>query len=127
MVTKTETAPVRRSLAELGLSKLPAGNYAMKWLATGEIHFFRVSYGNPRGRWAGYTFVVELKSDYEVKIRDTAKRNEILNAICNDPLGYMALYGQQIGRCGICGKTLTSEWRLKGIGRDCFKNYGSLE
>lgn len=126
-VSTKADAPVRKSLAQLGMTQLPAGNYAMKWLATGQVHFFRVSYGNPRGRWAGYTFLEELSGDNRIKIRDAQKRAEIINAICCDPLGYLALYGKEIGKCGVCGRTLTSEWRLRGIGPECFKNYGSPE
>lgn len=124
MATVTDK-PVRKSLAQLGLSQLPAGNYAMKKLSTGKIHFFRVSYGNPRGRWAGYTFLEEISGDNRIKIRDAKTRKEIIDAICYDPMGYLALYGKEIGKCGICGRTLTSEWRLRGIGPECFKNYGS--
>lgn len=113
-----------KSLAQLGLSKLPEGGYAMFNKKTQKIHFFRVSYGNPRGKWAGYTFLVELHGDNEERIRDAGKRNVILNAICRDPMGCMATYGRELGKCGQCGRTLTSEWRLKGIGPECFKNYG---
>lgn len=124
-MASTKTKTVRQSLAQLGLTQLPAACYAMRKLNTGKVHFFRVSYGNPRGKWAGYTFLEEIIGDNRIKIRDAKKRNEIINAICFDPMGYLALYGQEIGECGKCGRTLTSEWRLRGIGPVCYENYGS--
>jgi hypothetical protein len=36
-----------------------------------------------------------------------------------------ALYGQEIGRCGVCGRHLTDEaTRKRGIGNDCASRLG---
>lgn len=117
--------PAGPTLAELGLTQLPAGTYAMPNRKTNKIHFFRVSYGSPRGKWTGYTFLVELHGGNEEKIRDKDLRTSIINAICRNPREAAALYGREKGECGLCGTTLTSEWRHYGIGPDCGKkNYG---
>lgn len=45
-----------------------------------------------------------------------------LNAIKSAPEVWSRLFGQQIGRCGICGKTLTDEIsRSDGFGPECIK------
>jgi len=49
---------------------------------------------------------------------------QVLGLIAADFRAAFALYGQEIGRCGICGFKLTSEWRLVGIGPKCNKKYG---
>lgn len=112
------------TLTELGLDKLPAGKYAMANKRTGKVHFFRVTYGREGTRWQGYAFVEELSGDNTRKIYDRNERTQVLKAIERCPLGCMAFFGLQIGECGKCGKTLTSDWRLRGIGPECFKNYG---
>jgi hypothetical protein len=122
--TEIAELPPGPSLAQMGLNKLPAGYYAMPNYKTRKIHFFQVSHGNPRGKWSGYVFVSELHGDNRERIRDRDQRNQILNAIARNPTQCMALYGKEIGRCGVCGRQLTSEWRLKGIGPECFKNFG---
>jgi hypothetical protein len=58
-------------------------------------------------------------SDELFPIRSQESRDDIIAAIAVDPMASAILYGQQIGVCGRCGRTLTSEWRERGIGPVC--------
>lgn len=82
----------------------------------GKLKFYRVK----AGRKAGYYFVDAQASDemHPVRHFDTVK--DILNTIAQDPKGAMERYGQEIGSCGHCHRTLTDpESRAYGIGPVC--------
>ena len=64
-------------------------------------------------------FVSAQASDDLFPIRNRDSRNAILTAIGADPQAALVLYGQELGVCGKCGKTLTSEYRKLGIGPVC--------
>lgn len=102
--------------------KVPAGRYAI--LEEGVVKFYRVTHGKEGGRWAGYTFVEAQASDDHWPVKNSARRNTILRAIGADVAAAMALYGMELGKCGHCGRTLTSEWRKKGIGPVCAQKMG---
>lgn len=114
------------TLSQLGMDKLPPGDYAMLNKDTGRIHFFTVSYGKTGGRWAGYTFVAEHSGPNRVPIRDKDKRVQILTAIGRDPIGCLKLYADENNVCGLCGLELTDpSSRSIGIGPVCRKkNFG---
>jgi hypothetical protein len=102
-----------------GVSPLPESgkphsfHYALE--QDGEVKFYRVK----RGRRVGVWFVDVQASDDYYPIRNPSGREAILEAIALDPKAALARYGQLIGRCGRCGKTLTSEYRELGIGPVC--------
>lgn len=99
---------------------VPSGDYAL--VVEGVVKFYRVR-TETEGKWAGYTFVDAQASDEYHKVgREAAFR--ILAEIGRDPQAAMALYGQEIGRCGHCHRKLTSEWRKRGIGPVCVKKMG---
>jgi hypothetical protein len=96
---------------------VPNGRYAVEH--GGTLKFFRVNTPT-EGKWAGMTFVDVQASDELHGIRDRKYRNEVLVAIARDPKAAMLRYGQELGHCGHCGRTLTNELsREIGIGPIC--------
>jgi hypothetical protein len=82
----------------------------------GQLRFFRVK----AGRKPGMYFVDEQASDEFYPVRQGARRGGILGTIMRDPQAAMQRYGQEIGRCSRCGRTLTDPVsRDYGIGPDC--------
>lgn len=99
------------------LPDVPAGRYAVA-TEEGTLAFYRVDRPT-EGRWAGYTFVKVQASDDEHPVRGAAAR-VVLGKIATDVQGASARYGQEIGVCGVCGKTLTdAESRARGLGPVC--------
>lgn len=81
----------------------------------GTVKFYRVKPGYKPG-----VFFVDVQaSDDYFPIRNYGARTAILARIANDPDAALALYGQELGSCGHCGRTLTSEYRNLGIGPVC--------
>lgn len=101
---------------------LPSGRYAVLGLDDDEpyrVRFFKVD-NVTEGKWSGYTFVKEQASDEFHPVKSKERRERILNAILKDPETAMLLYGQELGKCGHCGRTLTDEdSRARGIGPIC--------
>ena len=83
----------------------------------GVVKFFRIK----PGRKDGFYFVDVQASDEFYPIRNFGTKKEILEAILAfGPKAAQEAYGQQIGKCGRCGRTLTdSVSRGYGIGPDC--------
>jgi hypothetical protein len=80
------------------------------------LRFYRVRHGD--GRWEGWTFVDVQASDEFHGLSRTASA-KVLEAIAADPEAGPR-YGQTIGRCWRCRRTLTDEEsRRRGIGPDC--------
>ena len=100
---------------------VPDGYYAVG--DADDIKFYRVSTGRKGGAYEGRRFVKVQASDELHSIRNPSHREAILTAIRE--MGWeqsMALYGQHIGRCGRCRRTLTdAESRAAGIGPECRK------
>jgi hypothetical protein len=95
-----------------------AGRYAL--VVDGVTKFYRVTEG--KGRWAGRTFVEAQASDDHWAIKNPEARAAILKAIAENPLEAERRYGQELGRCSRCGRTLTDETsRAYGIGPECRK------
>lgn len=65
-----------------------------------------------------------MASDEQYPVRNRQEREGILSRIGADVKGAMLRYGKELGKCGHCGKTLTSEWRLEGIGPICSQKVG---
>ena len=100
---------------------VPAGHYAVE--TDGVTKFYRVDRPT-EGKWKGYTFVkVQASDDYHRVNKFAAQA--ILAKIAEDVQGAMTLYGQRIGRCGHCNRTLTDEAsRARGIGPICYGKMG---
>jgi hypothetical protein len=100
---------------------IPDGRYAVVDEADGIIKFYRFKTAGPGSQWAGTRFLKVQASDDYHPIRNKANRATILTAIRS--MGWqesMIAYGQLIGSCGRCGRTLTDAVsRARGIGPDC--------
>jgi hypothetical protein len=95
---------------------IPNGYYAVADAGPDDIHYFRVS----RFRDGGIK-VQEQASDTLHPVRRGGRRTAILTTIQHvGPAAASALYGQTIGRCGRCNRTLTDATsRSYGIGPEC--------
>lgn len=92
---------------------VPKGYYALT--ADGITKFYRVT------KWEGRTYLKIQASDEFHPIRNRTTKAMIIDCIRKDIPGAMASYGQHIGRCGRCHRTLTDELsRSRGIGPDCW-------
>lgn len=90
----------------------------------------------PHGRYAVENeegvlrFYVVSKRDIYVQASDELHKlsrkqaDEVADRIEKDPQEAMTRYGQEIGNCGVCGRTLTSEWRNMGVGPVCYEKLG---
>lgn len=77
------------------------------------------------GRWAGYTFVSRLASDTEYRVSSVNAQADILEAIAFNVEQAASDYGHQVGRCGICNRTLTDQESINlGIGPICAGKVG---
>lgn len=100
--------------------EVASGHYAL--VTDGVVKFYEVN-NVTEGKWAGYTFVNAQASDDLHKVgREASAR--ILAEIAQNPEAAMKLYGIELGKCGHCGRTLTSDWRKVGIGPVCNKKMG---
>lgn len=96
--------------------EVEAGRYAIEF--GGKLRFFHVNRPED-GRWKGFTFVNEQAGDELFSVRNAESRKKILQTIANDE-DALARYGQELGVCGMCGRTLTDEdSRSIGIGPVC--------
>lgn len=109
--------PVEQSSADKRDAQgVPEGRYAVE--EDGTLKFFRITKG--KGRWAGRTFVEIQASDDRYAVRNPARRDAILATIAEDLDGAARRYGQELGHCYRCGRTLTDAVsRDLGIGPDC--------
>ncbi|AWY06555.1 hypothetical protein HOT45_gp54 [Gordonia phage Trine] len=110
----------------IDLPDVPAGRYALETTtedATNTVAFYRVDRPT-EGKWAGRTFLKLLRSDDEVAVRG-ASAKAILDRIAADPEAASKRFGQEIGECGVCGRTLTNDAsREAGIGPKCQETMG---
>jgi len=95
--------------------KAKAWHYALRDEVDGTVRFYRVK----RGRKPGFWFIDVQASDEYYSVRNPGRKESILKAISQDARAALALYGQELGACGRCGRTLTSEYRQLGIGPVC--------
>lgn len=104
---------------------VPAGRYAVDSDGINATAFYRVARPS-EGRWAGYVFVDLQVSDWYEPIRNHAAKVTILEKILKaGPQSAAERYGRELGKCGICGRTLTNdESRARGIGPICAESYG---
>lgn len=101
--------------------EVPAGFYAVTWTDQDEdvTKFYKVDRPD-KGRWIGYTFLSIQASEEFWPIKDPAAKAAVMKEIAKDPTTAQQLYGQKIGRCGVCNLTLTDEEsRRIGIGPVC--------
>lgn len=100
---------------------VPSGYYAVE--IDGELGFYKVETPE-EGKWAGVTFVKRQSGDNLERL-PYLERAEVVELISNDPRAALIRYGTEIGRCGVCNRTLTDEAsREAGIGPVCAKKAG---
>lgn len=113
----TIIAGLRKEKKEAAGREIPEGNYALR-SDDGTVTFYRVDRPS-KGKWAGYVFISRLAGEvkYPVKGQQGAKVRRELE---RDPQAAAALYGTELGVCGICLRALTNEEsRAYGIGPQC--------
>jgi len=117
VVVNTPVAPQIRTVT------LNPGRYAINH-PSGELRFYQID--RPvQGRWAGVVFLSQLSGENHIAIRDRTEKDFIFSLIAMNPTESLKLYGQKIGRCGHCKKTLTDQVsRDFGIGPVCRKVLG---
>lgn len=121
------------------LQEVNAGGFAVPSITgVNDLSFFRVKINkgtvNPSKKGQHYfATVVGGKGDGEVAVNPAyiAKAIQAIDsAVYTDPDTNVTYngreaaercYGNEIGQCGRCGKTLTSEYRKLGIGPECIK------
>lgn len=112
----------RAARASSQFPDVPAGRYAVEH--DGVLKFYSVD--RPKeGRWAGFTFLNVWASDERHPIKNVEYKKEVLGMIANDPQAAAERFGQEIGACAICGRTLTDPTsRAIGIGPICRDGVG---
>lgn len=119
-VTKKRASDVIGQLKDLpwlprdaaNLPDVKDGRYAIP-KDDGTLMFYSVKQGQK------VTWVDVWASDARWPVKDSAERWRILNAIKDDP-DAGPRFGREIGRCYVCGRTLTDETsRALGIGPIC--------
>ena len=117
----TPTGTVKKAKKPTVYPKVASGYYAVP-SATGnnDLDFYRVD-NVAEGKWAGYVFVKRViggHPDTPVRGKEGAKALERILEAGED--ASRKLYGQEIGRCGICNRHLTDDLsREIGIGPKC--------
>lgn len=113
----TGSAPVKYPLVD-------DGRYAI--VVDGVTKFYRVRRVENRNRPGSMlTFLDVQASDEWHPIKAASAKLEILKAIAADPKAAMLRYGNEIGSCGKCGRTLTDDdSRTRGIGPICAAKLG---
>lgn len=105
------------------------GYYAIE--IDGDLQFFRVERPS-KGKHQGKTFVSRQSGDTFDKMSWTMS-GRVLDAIAADPETANVLYGQKIGRCARCRRSLTDDKNVgsdgltslqRGVGPECAKKEG---
>lgn len=102
----------------------PKGYYAIVWPGNGKTYFFRVTIGRKGSAWEGRRFITKQAGDEQHRMSADGQA-AAWALILADTTAAMRLYGERIGSCGKCHRTLTDETsRAYGIGPECRKKYG---
>lgn len=101
--------------------QVPEGHYALPSTGHNDLVFYRVDRPTD-GQYAGRVFVKMIVGGKPEARVEWGKVPSILARIAEAGADEsMALYGREIGRCGMCNRTLTDETsRQRGIGPDCY-------
>ena len=102
---------------------VPAGRYAVE-NEQGVLQFYHVDRPSS-GKWSGWTFLSVRASDELHPIRNKESKKFILDKIAENPKEASMRFGRELGKCGICGRTLTdADSRARGIGPICAQSAG---
>lgn len=110
-------------------ARVPEGRYALRLKepdsAGNEVHFYIVDKPGENSKWHGRTFLSLMAGEDKFGVKNPVERQRILEEIDASAGAALLLYGQLIGRCGHCGRTLTNdESRARGIGPVCLSKDG---
>lgn len=106
--------------------EVPAGRYAVDTEdgAVNALAFYKVDRPT-EGRWAGYVFVKLMVSDSEERLSRATQTAVLAKIAAVGAEAAAARYGHELGRCGMCDRTLTNdESRARGIGPVCAAKAG---
>lgn len=102
---------------------VPDGHYAIR-IDGGSVKFYRVT-NKYSGPWRGRVFVDMQAGDDYYPTYNRDQRDTILSIIAADVKAASIRYGQEIGRCGVCNRTLTNDVSIAaGIGPVCAGRMG---
>lgn len=119
-IDKLMAMPTVGNHKQMKRGAVKAGFYAIPTVegARNALAFYRVDVPT-EGKWAGYTFVKLIIGGQEPTRVPKAQATGILARIAADP-DAGPRYGQEIGKCCRCNRTLTNdESRAAGIGPEC--------
>ena len=104
--------------ATLDAPKVPAGRYAVE-NADGRLMFYRLWRPDSKATDGPFALYVQA-GDEGYRLRGVTAREVMAKIVEDGPVDAMRRYGHEIGKCGICGRTLTDEVsRANGIGPVC--------
>lgn len=119
-IARLKELPRRASEGSVGgiETNVPAGHYAVTG-EDGTTDFYRVDRPE-EGRWNGYTFVkLQLSDEYE-RISFANTKVILAKIEAAGPREAAIRYGKELGRCGVCNRTLTNNESIElGIGPVC--------
>lgn len=119
----------------LDLRSVLSGSYAVPH-GDNETAFYVIdNIKDEKSKWNGWVFVNILSSDTKLKVGSQrpnqnyqGQHESLLREIKNDPYKAATLFGHLIGRCGICGRTLTDPESIeRGIGPICAEKVGWID
>jgi hypothetical protein len=110
---------------------LADGFYALSSTGTNDLVFYAVKTNKGvhnaslKGQRAVYMIVGGHRDERLQGERAVNAVKRLIALSDQERMDAQALYGQEIGRCGVCGRHLTDEvTRKRGIGNDCAKRLG---
>lgn len=120
MIRALKVQPRRPVQAQDEYVNVPDGNYAiLNASGKGDVVFYRVWTRRDGSRGVD----LQVSDDYLPVAR--AQVPGIMDRIAQDPGRALIRYGHEIGRCGVCNRTLTDAVsRERGIGPVCASKYG---
>jgi Family of unknown function (DUF6011) len=107
------------------LDSIVEGYYAVDSLTgNNDLDFFKVVRPT-EGRWEGYIFVKRvIGGNPEAPVRGATREAALVAILVKGSEKSRMLYGQEIGNCGDCGRSLTDdESRARGIGPVCWARH----
>jgi hypothetical protein len=124
--------PVDKPVSAQSLyNEVEDGFYALQSTGKNDLVFYAIKtnkgYYNEALKGQRATYLI-VGGHPDERLRGEREINAIKRIASLSPeerINAQALYGQQIGRCGVCGRTLTDEYtRSQGIGNDCASRLG---
>lgn len=110
MIAKVSELKTSAKVTTAPVAEVADGRYAIE--EDGVLKFFKVK----NGRRPGFVFLDIQASDDWHAIRDLTRIRKIVALIAQDAEAALCRYGQELGRCGDCDRTLTDELS-RSIGR----------